>query len=190
MARPRRFGDRDAWRAWLAANGAERDEQWVLFFKKHTGRQGLGYDEAVEEAICFGWIDGVVRSRDEQSYMQRFTPRRQGGSWSESNLKRAGAMIDAGRMTPAGLERLGDALERYERNGIAHTAPRADTLPDELQAMLRANARAWQGFERLPPSHRREYLGWVLEAKRDETRVRRVKELVAVLAAGKKLGMK
>lgn len=190
MGEPLLFKDREAFRAWLLKNHTQPGEQWVVFYKKHTGKGGLTYDEAVEEAICFGWIDGIVRRRDDDTFMQKFTPRKKGGTWSESNLKRVRKMIDAGKMSEAGLAMLGDALEKYEKEGIAHRPPRVDVLPDELMAILKQNPQAWANFEKLAPSHRREYLGWVAEAKREETRKRRMQEVANTLEQGKKLGMK
>jgi uncharacterized protein YdeI (YjbR/CyaY-like superfamily) len=190
VAEPRTFKNRSVWREWLSKNHERRDEQWVVFFKKHTGKRGLTYDEAVEEAICFGWIDGMLRRRDEDTFEQRYTPRRVGGTWSESNLKRARKMIDAGAMTDSGLAMLGDALEKYEADGTVHRAPREDVLSEELMAVLKESTRAWENFEKLAPSHRRAYLGWVSDAKREATRLRRMRELAQTLATGKKLGMK
>jgi uncharacterized protein YdeI (YjbR/CyaY-like superfamily) len=184
------FKTRAAWRRWLSAHHGASKVQWLIFFKKQSGKKGLTYEEAVEEAICFGWIDGLVKRRDEETFMQKFTPRRQGGTWSESNLKRARKMVSAGKMSPAGLEALGDALEKYDTEGVAHQPPRTDVVPEDLMALLKASPRALEGFEKLAPSCRREYLGWVMDAKREETRIRRMKEVASVLSAGKKLGMK
>lgn len=189
----REFGSRGEWRAWLEANHDTAPGLWLVFFKKHTGRQGLTYDEAVEEAICFGWIDGTVKRLDDERYMQKLTPRSgRGTTWSESNLRRARRMIDAGLMTEAGRRRLGDALERFEATGEVHRPPRADAseLPAPLRAMLEGDAAARAAFEALPPSHRRQHLGWVMEAKKAETRTRRMAEVVRVLASGSRLGLK
>jgi uncharacterized protein YdeI (YjbR/CyaY-like superfamily) len=190
----REFGSRGEWRAWLEANHGSAPGLWLVFRKKHTGRRGLSYDEAVEEAICFGWIDGLVKRLDDERYRQRLTPRSSRGAttWSESNLKRARRMIDAGLMTDAGRRLLGDALERYEAAGEVHRPPRADAvdLPAELRAMLEGDAAARAAFEALPPSHQRQHLGWVMDAKKTPTRARRMAEVVRVLASGSRLGLK
>ncbi|MBN1423626.1 YdeI/OmpD-associated family protein [Candidatus Fermentibacteria bacterium] len=190
MSEAQGFKSRQGWREWLTANHAIHNELWVVFEKKRTGKQGLRYDEAVEEAVCFGWIDGIRKRRDDSTFMQKFTPRRMGGSWSELNLRRARRMIDEGQMTAAGLAMLGDALVKFETEGLVHTPPRVDTVPEELMAILEENPASWAHFQRLPPSHRRQYLSWVAEAKREETRVRRMKQVADVLAKGTRLGMK
>ena len=200
MSEPRAFEGRGAWRRWLEKHHDSDEELWIVFYKKDDHRpsstvggarkQTFTYEDAVEEALCFGWVDGIVKRRDEETFMQRFSPRGRRSTWSESNLKRVRRLIDAGLMTDAGLAKLGGALEAYEERGECHRPPRTDAAPEPLMALLRADAKAWAAFERLAPSHRREYLGWVTQAKKPETQLRRMNEVIRVLARGEKLGMK
>jgi uncharacterized protein YdeI (YjbR/CyaY-like superfamily) len=179
--------DRATWRAWLAASGQAERKIWLIFYKKHTGTPCVSYDEAVEEALCFGWIDGLIKRLDDDRYAQRFTPRKPGSSWSESNKARVRKMIAEGRMAPAGLATVTFPLDPVEDT----LAPRAEpALPEDLLARLRADPAAWDSFNRLPPSHRRQYAGWIMDAVRPETRQRRLKEAISKLASSQPLGMK
>lgn len=177
--------DRAAWRAWLAANHARRKDIWLVFFKKHTGKPTVSYGEAVEEAICYGWIDSVLQRVDDETYAQKFTPRNAGTLWSPTNIERARRMVREGRMTRAGLEKF--------RGATPHIAPAnrsGPALPPELAAILGENRRARDNFEGLPPSQKRLYVGWILDAKKDQTRKRRLVEAVARLEQGLRLGLK
>jgi uncharacterized protein YdeI (YjbR/CyaY-like superfamily) len=180
------FRDRAAWRRWLEAHHAGASEVWIVYFKKGTGTPSVTYPEALEEALCFGWIDGVRRRVDEERFTQRFTPRREGSRWSEVNRRHARRLLAEGRMAPAGLARLpADLQERLEP-----ARPVTPELPGELETELRGHARAWATFEALAPSYRRLYVRWITEAKRPETRARRLAEAVGKLERGEKLGMK
>ena len=177
--------DRAAWRAWLAANHARSKEIWLVFFKKHTGKPTVSYREAVEEAICYGWIDSILQRVDGQSYAQKFTPRGAGTSWSPTNIERARRMVREGRMTEEGLKKF--------RGATGYTAPANRPgleLPPELSAILLRSRRARDNFEGLPPSQKRLYIGWILDAKKEETRKRRLAEAVARLEQGLRLGLK
>ena len=177
--------DRQTWRAWLAKHQADRKEIWLVFYKKHTGHPSVSYEEAVEEAICFGWIDSILQRMDEERYAQKFTPRAAKTKWSATNVRRAQRMIKAGWMTPAGLAKYRGAKP------VQSPAARAPlTLPAELMGVLQANGRACENFFKLAPSARRLYVGWILEGKKEETRLRRLREAIELLAAGRKLGMK
>lgn len=181
--------NRAQWRDWLAKNHARATEVWLIFLKKTTGRPNLSYDDAVEEALCFGWIDGVRRSVDEDRYMQRFTPRKTNSNWSGLNKERARRMRAAGYMTPAGQK----AIEIAKRNGHwdRPTAARAIyAMPPELRERLKRNKKAASFFESLAPSYQRQYVAWIATAKRPETRKRRLDEAIRLLSNGQKLGMK
>jgi len=169
--------DRAAWCAWLAANGTAEREIWLIFYKKHTGTPCVSYDEAVEEALCFGWIDGLIKRLDDDRYAQRFTPRKPGSSWSESNKVRVRKLIAEGRMTPAGLATVTFPPDPTEEAPPPRSEP---TLSDDLQARLQSDPAAWASFNRLPPSHRRQYIGWIMDAARPETRQRRLEEAMKV----------
>jgi uncharacterized protein YdeI (YjbR/CyaY-like superfamily) len=181
---------RQAWRRWLEANHGTQAEIWLVFWKRHTGRATLTYGEAVEEALCFGWIDGVRRSIDAKRYMHRFSPRRLASRWSPTNRKRAERMQAAGLMVAAGRQ----AIEAARRNGTWDapvSAPAIDlSMPPELEARLRRNKRARAFFESLAPSYQRQFCGWINAAKRSTTKQRRVDEAVALLARGEKLGLR
>ncbi|HSV98951.1 MAG TPA: YdeI/OmpD-associated family protein [Sedimentisphaerales bacterium] len=184
----RSFKNRDAWRAWLTENYATTESLWLVFHKKHTGKAGLTYDEAVEEALCFGWIDGILKRIDDEKHMNRFCPRRKNSVWSERNKERVGRMIEAGRMTEAGLAKIREAKENGQWDKAAERED-VSAVPTELAEALATDARAGQNFERLAPSYRWQFIQWVGSAKREETRRKRVAEAIAMLRENKRLGM-
>jgi uncharacterized protein YdeI (YjbR/CyaY-like superfamily) len=177
--------DRAAWRAWLATNHRLEKEVWLVFFKKHTGKPTVDYQEAVEEAVCFGWIDSTIKRMDDERCARKFTPRGTKTRWSATNIERARKMVREGRMTGAGLEKF--------RRATAHIAPanrEGLELPPELSAILQKSRRARDNFERLPPSQKRLYVGWIIDAKKEETRKRRLAEAIGRLEQGLRLGLK
>ncbi len=177
------------WRAWLAANYDRETEIWLVYNKRHTGEPRVEYDDAVEEALCFGWIDSVVRTIDESRYAQKFTPRKARSKWSASNRERFARMVREGRMTPAGLAK----APPPEEDPVTVMAPAkrvGDAIPGYIEEALRAHGAAWTSFYNLAPSYRRLYVGWIEDAKREETRRRRLAEAVSLLEQGKKLGLK
>lgn len=180
--------DRDEWRAWLERHYETEAGVWLIYYKKHTGKPTVSYNDAVEEALCFGWIDSTVRRLDDERYMQRFTPRKDTGNWSEPNKKRAAKLIKEGRMTAAGLAKMG-AEAMAEKAG---PRPRRQALemPDYFARALNAKKKARDNFDKLAPSYRREYIAWIIHAKRPDTRDRRVKEAIELLSLGKRLGLK
>lgn len=184
----RSFETREAWRSWLVENHATAEAIWLVFHKKHTGKAGLTYDEAVEEALCFGWIDGILKRIDDEKHMNRFCPRRARSIWSERNKERVRKMIEAGRMTEAGLAKVREAKENGQWDKAAQ---REDTsiVPAELAGALAEDERARLNFEKLAPSYRRQFIYWVGTAKREETRRKRVAEAVRMIRENKRLGM-
>jgi uncharacterized protein YdeI (YjbR/CyaY-like superfamily) len=180
--------DRRAWRAWLTRHHASEREVWLLLFKKHTGRPCITLDMAVEEALCFGWIDGKLRRVDDERHIVRFTPRRPGSIWAESNKTRVRRLIAAGRMTAAGL-RLVNAAKRSGQWRLAAERERSVRMPRELVQALRADPRALEFFRALAPSYRKMYIGWVLAARREETRLRRIRTVVERARRGLKPGI-
>jgi uncharacterized protein YdeI (YjbR/CyaY-like superfamily) len=179
---------RDHWRAWLAENHAAVEEIWLIFYKKHTGKPGLAYVEAVEEALCFGWIDGILKRIDEEKHTVRFSPRRRNSIWSELNKKRVGQLIEAGRMTEAGLAKVNEAKTNGQWDKAAQRE-NTTLVPPELTAALAKNDKARQSFEKLAPCYRKQFIYWVDSAKRDETRCKRVAQAVRLLSCGKRLGI-
>ncbi len=183
---------RAAWRAWLAAHHASEREAWLVFHKVHTGAPTVAYEDAVEEAIAFGWVDSLVKRLDDETYARKFTPRKAGSGWSEVNRRRLAKVLREGAMTEAGLA-VADPEVVALGGAVAPVAPgrRAEpSLAPELRRELDRHARARAAFEALAPSHRRNFVGWIMDAKREETRRRRLAEAITLLAEGKKLGLK
>ena len=178
--------DRAAWREWLAEQHAQRTQVWLLLHKKHVEEPSVSYDEAVEEALCWGWIDGLTKRWDERSYAVRFTPRKPGSVWSESNVARVARMIEQGRMTPAGMALVDEAKRRGTWDNAA--SGRLDVTPPDLEAALAGVPAAAERWETWASTHRRQYVSWVLDAKRPETRARRIADVVRRAAAGLKPG--
>ncbi len=171
------------WRAWLEKNHATCKEVWLVHYRTASGKRAMTIQEAVEEGLCFGWIDSIQKKIDQQRYAQRFNPRQEGSLWSAVNRRRAEKLIAEGRMTPAGLARFENAVARPAR------PPRREfpkAAPPDLARALAANKKAREFFDALAPGYRRRYIGWVLLAKQPETRARRVKEAVRLLAKGVK----
>jgi uncharacterized protein YdeI (YjbR/CyaY-like superfamily) len=174
---------RAKWRAWLKKNHAASVGMWLVYPKVHTGVSTVSYDDSVREALCFGWIDGLVHAIDDEKYERRFTPRRRGSQWSDLNRRRWAELQAAGLLAPAGL------AAAPTGNSYAPRPARLE-VPDYLIAALKTNPSAWAAFEKLAPSHRRQYAGWIDSAKRPETREKRISEAIARLAVGEKLGLK
>jgi len=169
-------------RRWLAEHHDARDELWVGYWKKASGKPSITWPESVDEALCFGWIDGIRKSIDDEAYMIRFTPRRPGSIWSRVNLQRVAALNDAGRMTPAGSA----AYEARdpERSGV-YSFEREDVrLTPEQVRRFRRDAKAWAFWKAQPAGYRKQATAWVVSAKRDETRARRLARLIEDSASG------
>jgi uncharacterized protein YdeI (YjbR/CyaY-like superfamily) len=174
----------DQWRAWLAKHHTTESEVWLVFYKPHTGRASVAYMDALDEALCFGWIDSLIKRLDDDRYARKFTPRKPDSRWSEINRKRFAELKATGRVMPAGLER-----PPTDRSYGAPPATSAK-VPPYIQKALNEQSAARKYFESLVPSHRRNYLMWIDSAKREETKARRLAEAIRMLAAGKKLGLK
>jgi uncharacterized protein YdeI (YjbR/CyaY-like superfamily) len=170
---------REEWRAWLTKHYQSETEVWLIFYKKHTGRPRISYDHAVEEALCFGWIDSIVKRMDDEKFAQKFTPRRDGSRWSALNQRRLRKLLGEGRMTEAGLAKA-DRVMRGERPRAKPSAGDVG-LPRAVKRALMANAKAWKNFRSLTPSRRSAYIRLILDAKKEETRERRVREVISRL---------
>lgn len=178
------FASRAAWAAWLEEHHAAQDGVWVKFAKKGSGIPTVTYDEALDVALCYGWIDGLVRRFDPDFYLQRFTPRRKRSKWSKRNREKALALIERGEMRPAGLAE----VERARADGrwdAAYDSPSTITVPDDLRAALDATPAAGEAFAKLDAQNRYAILYRIHDAKRPETRTRRIAEFVALLAEGR-----
>ena len=174
------------WREWLHNNHESCQEIWLVFWKRHTGKQSINYDLSVETAICFGWIDSLLKSIDEDSYARKFTPRRGKSSWSALNRERALEMIASGAMTETGME----AVKTARENGAWYLRPQEVKMPLELEDLLDSNPEAALFFAELAPSYRKQYMGWVDEARKPEIRTKRAEESVRLLANHSKLPLK
>jgi uncharacterized protein YdeI (YjbR/CyaY-like superfamily) len=181
---------RSQWRRWLAEHhDQEKNGIWLIFHKRETGRPSLEYEESVEEALCFGWIDSIIKRMDDGRYCRKFTPRKDGSQWSHLNKKRVEKMIKEGRMTEFGLAK----VEAAKRSGSWDLDPRPVInlgLPRELSEALALNRKAKAFFEKLAPTYRKHFIGWIVTAKKPGTRAKRLKESLALLASGEKLGLK
>ena len=179
--------DRSEWRAWLKKNHAMEKEVWLVYYKKEAGKPCATYQESLEEALCFGWIDSLIQKIDEEKYARKYNPRRAGSKWSELNKHLVTKLIKEGRMTEAGLTTVDFDLPAAE--GVRpKRAPLP--LPDWLKAGLMASPKAWENFNLLPPSHRRNYIGWISAAKREETRQRRIQEAIQLLEKNQRLRLR
>jgi uncharacterized protein YdeI (YjbR/CyaY-like superfamily) len=170
--------DGKQWRSWLAKNGSRAKEIWLIYPKRHSGKERIPYDDAVEEALCFGWIDGVTGKLDGERYVQRFTPRRPSSRWSQINIRRARKLIAAGRMTAAGLQAF-----RPERKSEEHPTE----LPRRLQETFEKQKAGWESFQNFPPYYRRMTIAWVASAKKEETQARRLQKLMEFSAANRRI---
>ena len=185
--KPTFFKTPDHLRRWLERNHASSTELWLGMYKKASGKRSVTYKEALDEALCFGWIDGVRKRLDEESFVQRFTPRRPNSYWSAVNIRRATELADAGRMHAAGLA----AFERRDKaKAEKYSFERQNAKLDQtMEKRFRSNPKAWAFFESQPPGYRRLAAHWVTSAKQDETRQRRLEALIKDSASGRRVGL-
>ena len=185
--KPKFFTSATKLREWFEKNQNTSAELWIGFHKKASGKKTVTYSEALDEALCFGWIDGVRKSVNETSYMIRFTPRRARSIWSNVNTKRVNELIKAGRMAPRGLKEF--AARDPKRTGIYafETDPRELSAP--LEKIFRRNKKAWDFFNSQPPGYKRLMIFRIMSGKRDETRMRRLEQTIAISAQGKRMDL-
>jgi uncharacterized protein YdeI (YjbR/CyaY-like superfamily) len=182
--KPLFFATPEQLRAWLEEHHETVSELWVGFYKKASGKPSITWPEAVEQALCFGWIDGVRRSLDDESYTNRFTPRKPTSNWSLINVAKVEELKQRGLMAPAGLRAY--EARTPERTGVYSAERReAAVLPDEFERRFRAKKSAWKWFASRPQGYRRTATHWVISAKRDETRRRRLQQLIDCSAEGR-----
>jgi uncharacterized protein YdeI (YjbR/CyaY-like superfamily) len=180
--------NRDEWRAWLEKNHQTETEVWLIYYKKTSKRPRVPYDDAVREALCFGWVDSLVKRIDDEKYAQKFTPRKNHAKWSEPNKKRARELIQQGKMTDAGFAVIEKGILDTRQDPNSRQKPRQDIVPEFVEKAFNANKKARANFDNLTPSYRRRYILWITSAKREETQKERLRETVAGLAQSSKLG--
>lgn len=172
------------WRAWLARHWDSEREVWLVFYKRHTGRPSIAYEDAVNEALCFGWIDSLVTRVDDERYARKFTPRKPDSRWSTANRRRYARLQAEGRLQPPGIR-----LAPTGRDGDAPRPP-SGRLPLYIRREIRSEPAAWDFFRSLAPSYQRLYVAWIDSARRHDTRTRRLQEAVRLLSSQKTLGLK
>jgi uncharacterized protein YdeI (YjbR/CyaY-like superfamily) len=185
--KPTFFSSASAFRGWLEAHHATGTELMVGIHTKSSGKPGMTYPEALDEALCFGWIDGVRRKVDVHSFLTRFTPRKPRSTWSLVNVRHVQRLIAAGRMRPPGLKAYEARDEK--KTGIYSFEKRPASFPPDLEKIFRAGKSAWAFWNDQPPGYRRTATWWVISAVRDETRLRRLVKLIEDSAGGKRLDL-
>jgi len=171
------FKSREDWRLWLEENHLKNEGIWFIYYKKLSGKPTVSYNDAVEEALCFGWIDSKIKKIDEEYYIQWFTPRRKGSKWSDLNIKRVKKLLSEKKMKPAGLSAYDGVVQKPEsldKTRNLNTLP----VPDDLNEALKNNSIAFENFMKFSSSSRRLYLGWLNDARRQETRLARIAKIV------------
>jgi len=178
-----RVRSRRQWRAWLEKQHTSSPGVWLVFYKAHTGVKSIRYEDTVREALCFGWIDSLIKRLDDDRYALKITPRQPTSKWSDLNRKRWKELEAAGLLTSAGRA-------AAPTNNTYAPRPVVPILPLYIAKALKTNSVAWEFFRKLAPTDRRNFVVWIHIAKRAETRERRIRESIDLLAAGKKLGLK
>lgn len=184
--KPKFFAAPQDFRDWLAANHDQKQEQWVGFYKRDSGKASITWPESVDVALCFGWIDGLRKSVDSESYMIRFTPRKPASTWSAVNIRRVGELKESGLMHASGLK----AFEaRDEKKSVLYSYEQRSTaqLGEGFEKRFKANKKAWEFFQAQPPWYRRTSTFWVVSAKKEETRLKRLDRLIKDSAARRTL---
>jgi len=181
--KPKFFRTPEDFRIWLEKNHTTATELWVGFYKRDSGKRSITWPESVDQALCFGWIDGVRKRVDEISYQIRFTPRRRGSIWSATNIKRAKELVEQHRMRPTGLRAFAARIEN--KSGIYSYEQRTTELEESHATHLKKNKAAWNFFQIQPPSYRKMISWWIVSAKKEETRMARLAKLISESAKGK-----
>lgn len=179
----------EQWREWLEANYNKVQELWLIFYKKDSGVPSLDYETAVEDALCYGWIDSIIIKIDEQKYARKFTPRNANSKWSDLNKKRIANVIKDGRMTEIGMAK----IEAAKRNGSWDKVDRPDInleISPEFKLALNKNKKAQENFNHFAWTYQKPFIIWISMAKRDETKQKRIAESIKLLEKGEKLGLK
>jgi uncharacterized protein YdeI (YjbR/CyaY-like superfamily) len=184
------FTTSDQWRTWLKENHDQESAVWLIFYKTSSGRPSLEYEKTVDEALCFGWIDSIIKNINKNSYVRKFTRRKPGSKWSEINKSRIARLIAAKHMTAAGMR----VIEQAKADGSwdkPDRPPRINTqMPTDFESALKKDTIANKNFHQLAPTYQKQYIIWIVMAKRPETRQRRIEESVRLLGKGEKLGLR
>jgi len=184
------FETNAAWETWLAENYDKQNELWLVYYKKHTGKTSIAYEDSVRTALCYGWIDSLIKKIDDESYARKFSPRKENSVWSESNKQRVHELLAAGKMKPSGMV-LVDIAKKNGSWDKTIVPPKIDlSVPDDFEKALKSEPEAKRYFESLPKSHKKQYLVWIKMAKRYETRQGRIKKSLEMLLNKQKLGLK
>ena len=181
--------DRKEWRSWLIENHASEKEVWLAYYKKHTGKATVAYMESVKEALCFGWIDGLKRSIDDQRYAHRFTPRKARSKWSPQNIRLAKELVESGDMMKAGQAAFDQGVP-YDQEFQKLLSAKEIPLTPETEKGLKTSQKAWNNFSQMSAGYRKQYVLWLQSAKRPDTRKKRLEEALRLLEKNQKLGMK
>ncbi len=180
------FRNREEWHEWLAANHDQEKEVRMVFYKKHTKTECIVYEDAIREALCFGWIDSVLNSLDDETYMLKFSPRNPRSVWSDLNKSRVLELIADGKMTEAGMKAITFDLEEAARKGGSSRKRPVPDLPEEYMKILQEHPVSFQNYLKMSKSHKRQYTGYILEAKKEETRLRRLDKVIEMLKEDKR----
>ena len=181
------FKTTEALRKWLEKNHNKKDELWMGYYKKSSGKQGVTYKPALDVMLCFGWIDGISKSIDEEKYCQRYTPRRAKSIWSAVNIKKIAELTKAGLMHEAGLAAFNN--RDGSRAGLYSHEQAEIKFTPALSKMFKATKKAWDNFSKMPPGYKRTATWWVISAKQEETRQRRMKTLILDSEAGRRIAL-
>ena len=188
------FRNREEFRTWLGQNGSDHPGLWMIYFKKHLLKEGIEYQEALEEALCFGWIDSLIKNLDEERYLRKFMPRKNKSQWSDFNRKNLAELIRNGKMTQAGLDKIDPSIlaTLTDANDPPIQQPKQSgwMAPDFILQELGKNEPALKYFNLLSASCRKQYILWITQAKREETIQKRIREAIELLKGNKKLGLK
>lgn len=176
------------WRKWLKEHYKTEKEIWLVYYKKGTGKPRIQYNEAVEEALCFGWIDSIIQKVDEEKYVRKFNPRRMGSQWSETNKRRVARVIREGRMTEAGMAKITFDPDQVDVGKPESKRPPVE-MPERVEQALRSRPGLWEAFQNVPPSLKRNYILWLSDAKKPETFEKRLKRLGEEVMSGKPTSM-
>lgn len=176
------------WRRWLERNHDRAQEVWLVYFKPASGKSNLDYETSVEEALCFGWIDSLIQRIDDNQYARKFNPRHMDSQWSETNKRRVLKVIHEGRMTEAGMLKVTFDVGKVDVRRLKTKRPAVE-MPAKVEEALRSQPGVWDAFQKVTPSLKRNYILWLLDAKKPETFERRLKRLIEEVMAGKPTSM-